>query len=216
VFVSLLLASLLLAPRAGGHTLPISFLYVVPDADYLHLELMLNPFELSFFSVLDTIKDGRLDQAELQAQQELLTRRILNCLELRVNGDSVVAEIAGITPEADGHHLTLRAQFHIDARKTALQIESSLSTITSGSHLTQVTYLCSGHRQLAQLVAQSAKVTFAPLEQTDALPAPLPPSKRGGLPRMALLLLAIPGLALLAAFGWRSRKLPQTTQAPAR
>ena len=39
------LALTALAGRAGAHTLPISYLSVVPDADYLHLELLLNPFE---------------------------------------------------------------------------------------------------------------------------------------------------------------------------
>jgi hypothetical protein len=211
---SLLLAAMALSSRVCAHTLPISYLYVVPDADYMHLELMLNPFELSFFSELDVNKDGRLDPAELQGQQEALTRRVLDCLKLRVAGKPVTAEVAGITPEVDGHHLTLRAQYHIDARSTPLELESSLSTITSGSHLTQVTYLRAGRRQLAQLDTQSAKVIFEPFEKPAQAAATTSRSSRLTLSVAVFLLLAIPGLTVLAVGGWRSRRQTQET-APA-
>ena len=56
------LCSMLLATHtARAHTLPISTLTLVPDENYLHLELILNPFELTFFSELDANHDGRFD-----------------------------------------------------------------------------------------------------------------------------------------------------------
>lgn len=212
----MLVAWLLAVPRVGAHTLPISFLYVVPDADYLHVELMLNPFELSFFSELDTNKDGRLDPGELKAQEEQVTRRILECLKLQVDGKPVKAEVAGITPEIDGHHLTLRAQYHVDARQSPLQLESSLSTITSGSHLTQVTYLRSGQRQLAQLDTQSAKVTFRPPQESEGGAGPLSRVGRSGMSRAALLGLTGVSLAVFVVAGWRSRRPPQSARSAAR
>jgi hypothetical protein len=213
---STLLALLLLVPRAGAHTLPISFLYVVPDADYLHLELMLNPFELSFFSELDANKDGRLDPGELKAQEEQATGRILECLKLQVDGKPVKAEVAGITPEVDGHHLTLRAQYHVDARRVPLQLESSLSTITSGSHLTQVTYLRSGKRQLAQLDTQSAKVTFAAPAEVDRPAVLIASADRSRQTRVAVILVTVLGGAVFVVAGWRSRRPPQSARSAAR
>ena len=208
----LLLAALALGFRVGAHTLPISYLHVVPDADYLHLELLLNPFELSFFSELDTNKDGRLDPGELQSQQDILTRRILDCLKVRVDGKPVTAEVAGITPEVDGHHLTLRAQYHVDARGAPVEIESRLGTITSGSHLTQTTCMRAGRRQLAQLDMQSAKVIFEPCEKAVTAAAPAGSARRAAPSFAVILLLVIPGLTVLAAAGWRSRKQTQETQ----
>jgi len=209
---SLLLAALALGFRVGAHTLPISYLYVVPDADYLHLELVLNPFELNFFSELDTNKDGRLDPGELQGQQGIVARRILDCLEVRVAGKPVTAEVAGVSPEVDGHHLTLRAQYHVDARSAPVEIESRLGTITSGSHLTQATYLRAGHRQLAQLDMQSPRVTFEPLEKAERAAASASPARRAAPSLAVILLLAIPGLAVLAVASWRSRKQMRETQ----
>jgi hypothetical protein len=200
------LALLLLAGRLGAHTLPISYLRVVPDADYLHLELALNPFELNFFSELDTNKDGRLDPAELEGRQTLVAARILDCVKLRVGGKPVAAEVSGITPDVDSHHFTLRAQYPVDARSAPLEIESTLGTITSGSHLTQVTYSLAGNRQLAQLDTQSAKVTFEPPAKAPAAAAPASSAGQTGLAFPVYLLLVIPCVALLVIMGWRHRK----------
>jgi hypothetical protein len=203
------LALLFLAGWVGAHTLPISFLQVVPDADYLHLELSLNPFELSFFSELDANKDGRLDPSELAGQQALVARRILDCLKVRVGGKPAEAEVSGITPDVDSHHFTLRAQYPVDARSVSLEIESSLGTITSGSHLTQVTYLLAGRRQLAQLDMQSAKVTFEPPEKVQGTVAPASSPGRAPPSFAVYVLLAIPCVTVLAFVGWRYRRQSQ-------
>jgi hypothetical protein len=160
-------ALLVLALFLGGlatsaHTLPISYLTIVPDADYLHLELVLNPFELSFFSEIDTNHNGRLDPAELTGRDREITRRLLNCLVLRVNGRRVQAETAGVTPDLDSHHLTLRAHYRVDARHTQLTLRSNLNTLTSGSHITHVRYGKAGHIQSAQLDLQSTEAVFKP------------------------------------------------------
>jgi hypothetical protein len=200
------LALLLVAGRVGAHTLPVSYLHVVPDADYLHLEFTVNPFELNSFSELDTNKDGRLEPMELADRQDAVTRRILDCLKLRVGGKLVAAEVSGITPDVDSHHITLRAQYPVDARSAPLEIESTLGTITSGSHLTQVTYLLAGRRQLAQLDMQSAKVTFEPLGKAPAAVEPASSTGRTGAAFAVYLFLVIPCVALLLVMGWRHRR----------
>ena len=200
------LALLLLAGRLGAHTLPISYLQVVPDAGYLHLELMINPFELNFFPELDTNKDGRLDPMELASQEKVVAGRILECIKVRVGGKLVTAEVSGITPDVDSHHFTVRAQYRVDARSAPLEIESGLAAITSGSHLTQVTYLLAGRRQLAQLDRPSAKVTFEPSGNAQAVDAAVPAAGKVGPSLPVYLLLVLPCVAMLVAMGWWHRK----------
>ncbi len=146
--------------RAPAHTLPISYVFVVTDQDYVHLELSFNPFELASFSEFDTNKNGRLDPEELISAQEKLTRQILDHLTLSADGKPAVAETAGIAPDADTHHATLRAHYPVAASRAALTLESTLQDITSSSHLSQVNFLRDGKPQLAQLDSQSRKVTF--------------------------------------------------------
>lgn len=154
---------LLCALSAWGHTLPISFLNVVADNEYVHVELMLNPFELNFFSELDLNRNGFLEPLELSGREESVARKIVDCVKLRLKGRLVTPEGAGIAAEIDGHHFTMRAHYCVDARRSPLTIECSLVSVTSGSHLTQVTYLSSGRRQFANLDQQTASVTFAPV-----------------------------------------------------
>ena len=159
-------------PRALAHTLPISYVFVVADQDYVHLELSFNPFELTSFTGFDTNHNGRLDPEELGSTQEKLTHLILEHLVLSANGKPVAAETAGIAPDADSHHATLRAHYRVDARRAGLTLESSLQAITSSSHLTQVNFLRDGKPQLAQLDSQSRKVTFAAPTRAVAVSAP--------------------------------------------
>jgi hypothetical protein len=203
--VPLLLAALVLTICPAGlraHTLPISYLTVVTDTDYIHLELMFNPFELSFFSELDKNKNGQLEPAELEAQKEELTKRLVGSLKLRVNGKRIQAEVSGLIPDVDSHHLTLRAHYHADARRAAVTIESTLPRITSGSHLTLVTFSRGGQPQLAQLDTQSSKVTFEGEKVERA--AVTAGSLRQKAPPIGpfLLLLAIPGMAIFAFAMW--------------
>ncbi len=160
---------LLLAMPAAAHTLPVSFLHLVPDADYLHLELTLNPFELTFFSELDANKDGRLDPGEWSGQGEKIAWRILEALKLRVNNRLLVAEIAGLTQSYESHHITVRAHFAIDARRAKVSLESELAALTSGSHITQVNFGRGERVQAARLDMQSNKVTFEPLDTGQAV-----------------------------------------------
>ena len=158
--------------RALAHTLPISYVFVVTDKDYVHLELSFNPFELAGFVDFDTNKNGRLDPEELSSTPDKLTRLILDHLVLSAEGKPVPAETAGIAPDADSHHATLRAHYRVDARRAGLTLESTLQAITSSSHLSQVNFLRDGKPQLAQLDSQSHRVTFAaPLRRLDD-PAP--------------------------------------------
>jgi hypothetical protein len=204
-----LLASLVVGQ---SHLLPISYLVLVPDADYLHLELVFNPFELSFFSELDANKDGRLALSELESKKDLITRRVIDCLKVRVGERLVASETAGITPDMMSHHLTLRAHYPVDARRSKLTIESSLSTITSGSHLIQVTYSGSGHRQLANLDMQSARVTFAPSVAVKSAPMPLAQKPGAHAPFGPLLwLLAIPAMTIYALGFYFIRRQPRTS-----
>lgn len=158
-----LLAMLALATfGAHAHTLPISYLRLQPDADYLHLEFTFNAFELTFLSDIDDNKDGELDADELKAHGQVLANRVVSALKLKVGGQPVSAETAGMDPDMTGHHVRLRAHYKVDARHLPLTLESDLVAITSSSHLVQVTYAQDGHQRLAQLDSQTRKVTFQP------------------------------------------------------
>lgn len=148
--------------RATAHTLPISYLFIVTDADYVHLELSFNPFELATFSEFDTNKNARLDPAEVESQGDKVTRLLLENLTLLVDGKKVAAENAGISPDADSHHATLRAHYRVKTRDATISVESNLQKITGSSHLTQVKCLRDGKEALAQMDSQSHKATFEP------------------------------------------------------
>ena len=159
--VSLTAACLLWAsnvPTTLAHTLPISFLTLVPDAEALHLELTFNPFELSFAKELDINHNGRIDSEEW-AQSEI-SKRLLESLFIQVNGQTVTAEVSGIAADSDSHHATLRAHYPVDARTAPVQVRSALNRIMSSSHLTQVTFNSESGRQRAQLDMQSAVAVF--------------------------------------------------------
>lgn len=148
--------------RVEGHTLPISYLFMVTDVDYVHVELSFNPFELAGFSEIDTNQNGRLDPTEVRSQGNKVTRLLLEHLTVTVDGKRIAVETAGISPEADSHHAVLRAHYRVKAHGKTVTIESSLPKVTSSSHLTQVKFLSGGERQLAQLDSQSGQVTFKP------------------------------------------------------
>jgi hypothetical protein len=207
----------LLATTFSGraHLLPISYLLIVPDAQYLHLELVLNPFELSFFSELDTNKDGQLSRTELESKQDVLTRRILDCLKVQVGGKSISAETAGVTPDIMSHHVALRAHYRVDARYSRMTIESTLFTITSGSHLTQVTYQGEGPRQLAKLDMQSTKATFVPAILAQGAFVPLSSLRvSSAFFGPLLVLLAIPAMTAFALGVCLIRRQTRPAHAP--
>ena len=156
--------ALLIAHAARAHTLPVSELTIVPDESYLHLDLTLNPFELTFFSELDVNRNGKLDLGEWEGQGEKIARRILENVKLRVNGEVVQAAIAGLSQTYESHHIFVRAHFPVDARTARVSIDSRLTELTSGSHMTQVTYGAGDRMQIARLDAQSKQVMFEPFE----------------------------------------------------
>ncbi|MBI2925123.1 MAG: hypothetical protein HYY24_05390 [Verrucomicrobia bacterium] len=193
------------AASATAHTLPISYLTVVPDADYLHLEVTFNPFELTFFSELDRNRNGRLDTAEWEAQQAQITQRLVECLKLRVDDKLIAVETAGLTPDVDSHHATLRAHYRVDARRAPVSLESTLVTLTSGSHFSQVTFGREGRTQTARLDQQSSRVTFAPLESSPAAGVTRDTGgafKSVGLPS----LLLVGAVALGLGLAWFARR----------
>lgn len=179
--------------HAFAHTLPISYLFVVTDADYVHLELSFNPFELSSFAEYDTNHDARLDAGELAAVEPQLCRQLLDHLTLRVDDEVVATETSGLSPEGDTHHATLRAHYRVDARHAKLTVSSSLAEITSRSHLTQLNFLRDGKRELAQLDAQSHTANFATTNAPKCDPASpgmcatcAPSSSRGEMIAMSI------------------------------
>lgn len=199
--------------RATAHTLPISYVFVVTDKDYVHLELSFNPFELANFTEFDTNKNGRLDPAELSSGQEKLSRQILDHLTLAVNEKPVAAETAGLAPDGDTHHATLRAHYRVDASRAALTLESTLQEITSSSHLSQVSFLRDGKPQLAQLDSQSHQVAFTAPAPTHSdpwspnrEPACAPVNGRSEL----IALGAAFAIVLFVAYRQTQRSLPAT------
>jgi hypothetical protein len=191
----------LCACAAAAHTLPVSYLRLVPDADYLHLELVFNPFELSFVAEVDDNKDNELDPGELQAHGQVVADRVVGALKLSVGGREVRAETAGMDPNLSGHHVRLRAHCPVDARWQPLTVESDLASLTSASHLTQVTYANGEQQQLAQLDSQSRKVTFQPPPNGKPAEPEVAPNKRAvfGWPVLlaASFLVAIGGAWLM-------------------
>ncbi len=145
-----------------AHLLPISYLTVVVDDDYVHLDLNFNPFEMANFSAVDTNQNGRLDPAEVVAQGDKITQQLLEHLTLSVAGQKVSAETSGIFPELDGHHATLRAHYRVQARAATIIIQSRLPKILGSSHLTQVKFTNRGEPQLRQLDSRSGRAVFKP------------------------------------------------------
>jgi len=194
-FARCLVAALFLSACAtAAHTLPISYLHVAPDADYLHLELVFNPFELTFISEVDDSKDGELSPAELEAHGKAVADRVADALKLSTGGHRLLPETAGMDPALSGHHVRLRAHYKADARHVPLTVESALINLTSGSHLTQVTYSNGTNTQMAQLDSQSRKVTFTPPGLK-----PAPPPRRTAVVGLWLLLLAVLALLVVGA-----------------
>ena len=197
---------LCIAAIVGAHTLPISFLSVVPDADYVHLELLINPFELNYFLELDRNQNGRLEPVEWENQETNVTRRILNCLNLRVAGKLVSAEVAGINPDLESHHLTLRAHYRVNALRSPVAIESTLATLTSGSHLTQVTYGKGARIQRARLDMHSNTATFEPFEEGAKQSAANQPQLAAETSSHSVPWFVYAGLVVVVGWLWTTSK----------
>lgn len=154
-------AFLLTVPPASAHDIPVSHLHLLPGPEYVHLELVMNPFELQFFRELDTNHDHRLDRAELDGRGEHVARRILDYLHVRIGSDTLSAVVAGVTADSD-HHVRLRAHYRADARRQHVIVASRLAALTSGSHVTEVSFGRGAAIQRARLHGRSATARFEP------------------------------------------------------
>jgi hypothetical protein len=109
-------------------------------------------------------------------------------------------------PDLNGHHVRLRAHYKVDARQVSLTVESDLISITSASHLTQVSYANGTNTQRAQLDSQSRKVTFAPPRELKPVPALTLAQQKKAAIVLVLELAIIPIPFVLLALLWLARK----------
>lgn len=192
----------LLASAAAAHTLPVSYLRLSTGADYLHFELIFNPFELSFMPEVDDNHDAELSPAELEAHGQMLADRVVGAFQLSAGGKPLRPETAGMDPDLNGHHVRVRAHYKVDARRLPLTLESDLIAIMSASHLTQVTYVNGNVRQMAQLDSLSRKVTFEPPPEKPSAPvAPREPAAFGWLPMLLAVIVILVIVAVFLLFG---------------
>ena len=161
------------AESTSAHDLPLSEMMLVAGEDRLHLEIVLNAPELMFFSELDLDKNGHVNPAELAGREEQVARRVVDCVEIWVADHLVHADVAGIVPNHNTHHLTIRAHYPVDATRATVDISSRLAAITHAAHLLQITFRRPLAIQKASLAANRSKARFAgfapePTTATDA------------------------------------------------
>lgn len=143
-----------------AHDLPVSELKLVADKDRLHLEIMLNAWELQFFNELDADKNGLLNPQELKGPEEQIARRIVESLDLRVAGAPVTADIVGIVPDYNTHHLTIRAHYPVDAAEATVEVGSRLAALTSAAHIVNVTLQRAGETERASISNSDSVARF--------------------------------------------------------
>ena len=162
--------------RAFAHDLPISNLTIVAAKDTMHVELVLNIVELSFFSEIDSDKNGFADPAEVGLQSDQISRKIADCFLFQIDGKPVAAAVHGVVPNFGTHHLTIRAHYTCDAREASVHLESHLAAITNRSHVIEVVFHRPNSRQAARLDARDPEVLFDYEGEHDvaATPSKLP------------------------------------------
>jgi hypothetical protein len=143
-----------------AHNLPVSEMMLVADDEYLHMEIVLNATELTFFREMDRDRNGHVSLAEAKERDEQVSRRIVDCFEIRVDGQIVEADVAGLVPNHNTHHLTIRAHYPADAAEAAVELTSRLAAITHGAHLVQVVYRTPHETRKARLNASADSVLF--------------------------------------------------------
>ena len=146
--------------RVQAHNFPISEMMLVADEEYLHMEIVLNATELTFFRELDRDQNGHLNFTEVADRGEQVSRRVVDCFEIRVNGQVVEADIVGLVPNYNSHHLTIRAHYLVDATEASVEITSHLAAITHGAHLVQLVYRTPHENHRVRLNATAASVLF--------------------------------------------------------
>lgn len=176
-----------------SHTLPISYLTVVPDADHVHVELAINPFELNFLPAA-AWEDARA----LEAQKDAITKQLVAHLQIRSADKTIDTDSAGVSLDDGSHHITFLAHYPIKALQQPLTINSTLTEITSVSHITEVTYRGASGEQMARLDVRNTHAEFSPVGTSIAVVPPAPSGKNTGANTfgVALLCLAIAGISL--------------------
>ncbi|MCA9231653.1 MAG: hypothetical protein KDA57_13460 [Planctomycetales bacterium] len=174
-----------------AHDLPISDMMIVAAAETMHVELVLNAEELSFFPEIDQDDNGLLDPAELEKRSNQISQHIVDCFHFQVGNQPVIAAVHGVVPSIGSHHLTIRAHYAVDAREQAVHLESQLPAITRTSHVVEVTFKRPGSQYAARLDAHDHEVLFdfkLPESKSVALVAPSEPdnSEQAGSYRMLI------------------------------
>jgi hypothetical protein len=167
-FLIAILLTTVAASSTRAHDLPISEMQIVTATDTMHVELVINTSELHATSELDRNRDGHLAYAELAPHGEMIARRVFNLLTFSVAGHPLQADVCGIVPHPNTHHLTVRAHYRVDARNAVIALESRLFSIVPGAHVMQITLHRPGKRQVARLSANSSTVVFSPDREGEA------------------------------------------------
>lgn len=157
--------------KLQAHNLPISEVMLVADEEYLHMEIVLNATELIFFRELDRDRNGHVSLAEAAERGDQVSRRVVDCFEIQVDGQVVEADVAGLVPNHNTHHLTIRAHYPANATEASVKLTSRLAAITHGAHLVQVVYRTPHGLHKARLNASTGSVLF-----------PAPPARRSTKP----------------------------------
>lgn len=145
---------------ADAHEIPISEIRIVPDESQVHLELKLNVFELKFASELDQNNNDKIDRSEFEAKRNVIKQRLLESLNIEIDGMLIEAQTFGVKLEGDSHHLIFRAHYPGDSQKAFLKLTSKLQGVTNQSHITWVTYHGTDNKRRAKLDTRSNSVTF--------------------------------------------------------
>lgn len=160
VLIAAVALSVICESQLLAHNQPISEMMLVADDDYLHMEIVLNATELTFFRELDRDHNGHVNLAEVADLDEQVSRRIVDCFEIRVDGHIVEADVVGLVPNHNTHHLTVRAHYPVDATESSVELTSHLAAITHGAHLVHVVYRTPLEDQKARLSSTAASILF--------------------------------------------------------
>lgn len=140
--------------------MPLSEVRIVADQQRLHLEIMLNAWELQFFSELDADKNGEISRQELADRAEEIARLIIDHIHVQVDDQLVVADVTGIVPVYNTHHLSFRAHYAVDATSADVKVSTELASITHAGHVVDIVFQRPHTKQQARLVNPDAIAHF--------------------------------------------------------
>ncbi|MEO2047755.1 MAG: hypothetical protein ABGX16_14415 [Pirellulales bacterium] len=144
----------------SAHELPISEMRIVAAKDVMHMEVVLNAAALNFFAEIDRNNNGFLDPGEIEQHSDQISKLIVDSFAFQIDGKIVPAATAGIVPNVGSHHLTVRAHYVVDARKSPVHMESLLVAITRNSHILEVTFQRADQTISVRLDAHDQGVLF--------------------------------------------------------